>query len=157
MNARKLLDWRKLLIYTHRWMGIFFGIVFLAWFISGIAFMYWGMPSLSEGERLGHITPLDLSTVEISPAEAADLYLADPGRLRIEMYTMAVPFIVSRRRGSTRIRAILLRVLRLRKRSNSFANGFPNTKPRSDTMRIWRIRTNGRFKPPSDTSCRCTA
>ena len=86
MNARKLLDWRKLLIYTHRWMGIFFGIVFLAWFISGIAFMYWGMPSLSEGERLGHITPLDLSTVEISPAEAADLYMADPGRLRIEMY-----------------------------------------------------------------------
>ena len=63
MNPRKFLDWRKLLIYTHRWVGVFFGIVFVVWFISGIAFMCWGMPSLSDGDRLGHIKPLDLFTV----------------------------------------------------------------------------------------------
>ena len=55
MNVRKLLDWRKLLIYTHRWMGIFFGIVFIVWFVSGVVFMYVGMPSLSVRERLGHL------------------------------------------------------------------------------------------------------
>ena len=47
MNVRKLLDWRKFLIYTHRWMGIFFGIVFTVWFVSGVVFMYVGMPQLS--------------------------------------------------------------------------------------------------------------
>ena len=86
MNFRKLLDWRSLLIYSHRWMGIFFGIVFLAWFVSGIAFMYVGMPSLSAKERLGHIKPLDLSAVRVSPAEAANTHLLDPDRLRVEMY-----------------------------------------------------------------------
>ena len=35
MNPQKLLDWRKLLIYSHRWLGIFLGLVFLAWFVSG--------------------------------------------------------------------------------------------------------------------------
>jgi len=52
MNIRKLFDWRKLLIYTHRWMGIVFGLIFIVWFVSGIAFMYVGMPSLSVSERL---------------------------------------------------------------------------------------------------------
>ncbi len=83
-------------------MGIFFGIVFLAWFISGIAFMYWGMPSLSEAERLGHVAPLDLSTVQISPAEAADLHFGDPSQLRIEMYYDRRPVY---RFGTTRVYA----------------------------------------------------
>jgi len=86
MNIRKLLDWRKLLIYTHRWMGIFFGIVFTVWFVSGVVFMYVGMPQLSARERLGHMKPLDLSTVRVSPAEAANLNGLDSARLRIEMY-----------------------------------------------------------------------
>src|SRR5262245_17663987 len=86
MNARKLLDWRKLLIYTHRWMGIFFGIVFIVWFVSGVAFMYVGMPSLSGRERLGHLKPLDLSTARLSPAEVAKQHDLESGRLRIEMY-----------------------------------------------------------------------
>ena len=82
MNIRKLLDWRKLLIYTHRWMGIFFGIVFVVWFVSGVVFVYVGMPALSARERLGHIKPLDLSTVRISPAEAAKRHDLDPGSHR---------------------------------------------------------------------------
>jgi hypothetical protein len=86
MNIRKLLDWRKLLIYTHRWMGIFFGVIFIAWFVSGVAFMYVGMPTLSVRERLGHIKPLDLSTVRIAPAEAARKNDLEPGRFSIEMH-----------------------------------------------------------------------
>ena len=86
MNIRKLLDWRKLLIYTHRWMGIFFGLVFVVWFVSGIAFMYVGMPTLSARERLGHMKPLDLSSIRLSPAEAAEKNDLEAGRFVIEMH-----------------------------------------------------------------------
>lgn len=85
MNARKLLDWRKLLIYSHRWMGIAFGLLFVSWFISGIAFMYWGMPSLSAKERLDHQNPVDLSTAALTPIEAARRLDIRPASVRIEM------------------------------------------------------------------------
>ena len=47
MSIRKLLNWKTLLIYAHRWTGIVFGIIFVVWFISGVAMMYVGMPHLS--------------------------------------------------------------------------------------------------------------
>jgi uncharacterized membrane protein len=40
MRVRKLLDWRKLLIYSHRWFGIILGTVFVAWCVSGVVLMY---------------------------------------------------------------------------------------------------------------------
>jgi hypothetical protein len=87
MNPRKLLDWRKLLIYSHRWLGIVLGLVFLAWFVSGIFFMYWGMPHLTAEERLMRMKPLDVSRVHVTPAEAADLmHLKAPTRLRVAMF-----------------------------------------------------------------------
>lgn len=85
MNVRKLLDWRKLLLYSHRWMGIAFGLLFISWFISGIAFMYWGMPSLSALERQAHQEPIDLSTAILTPVEAAKLNEIQPTSLRITM------------------------------------------------------------------------
>jgi len=42
VGVRKLLDWRKLLIYSHRWLGIIVGVVFVAWCVSGIVLMYYG-------------------------------------------------------------------------------------------------------------------
>lgn len=86
MNTRKLLHWKTLFIYVHRWTGIFFGVVFVVWFASGVAMMYVRMPHLSATERLGHIAPIDLSTAHVSPAEAARTYELDAGRLRLEMY-----------------------------------------------------------------------
>lgn len=86
MNARKLLDWRKLLIYSHRWLGIVLGLVFVVWFVSGIFFMYWGMPHLKAEERLMRMRPLDLSTARVTPAEAAHSQgLSSPSRVRIAM------------------------------------------------------------------------
>ena len=86
MNVRKLLDWRKLLIYSHRWLGIVVGIVLVAWCVSGIVLMYYGVPTLSAGERLMRLPALDLSTVTVTPAEAASLANGDPFRLRISMH-----------------------------------------------------------------------
>ena len=102
MNARKLLHWRTLLIYVHRWMGIAFGIVFVVWFISGVAMMYVRMPHLSDAERLGHVAPLDLSTAKFSPAEAARANSLPIGRLRVEMYYDGRPIY---RFGTTRVYA----------------------------------------------------
>jgi hypothetical protein len=86
MNARKLLDWRKLLIYSHRWMGIAGGLLFVTWFFSGIMMMYWGMPSLREAERLSHLAPIELSNARIEPMDAARAAKIKPATLRIGMY-----------------------------------------------------------------------
>src|SRR5262249_21276193 len=103
MNIRKLLDWRKLLIYTHRWMGIFFGIVFITWFVSGVAFMYVGMPQLSSTERLGHMKPLDPAAIRISPGEGAVKNLVEGDRFKIESYYDGRP--IYRFAGDTKVYA----------------------------------------------------
>jgi hypothetical protein len=86
VTFRKLLDWKSLFIYVHRWMGIAFGVVFVVWFISGIAMMYVRMPVLSTAERLGHIRPLDLSTATIAPGGAMRRHGITAGAVRAEMY-----------------------------------------------------------------------
>lgn len=86
MNIRKLLDWRKVLIYSHRWLGIVLGLVFVLWFVSGILFVYWGEPHLTAQERLARMHPLNLSQARVTPAEAARRNgIKSPGRLRVAM------------------------------------------------------------------------
>jgi len=86
MNPRKLLDWRKLLIYSHRWLGIALGVVFVSWFVSGILFVYWGEPHITPQERLARMGPLDLSTARVNPGEAARRAgISTPSRLRVAM------------------------------------------------------------------------
>ena len=86
MRVRKLLDWRKLLIYSHRWLGIVLGAVFVAWCVSGIVLMYYGVPHLTAGERLMRLPALDLSDIRVSPEEAAAQLKEPPRRLRISMH-----------------------------------------------------------------------
>ena len=86
MHLRKLLDWKTALIYVHRWTGIVLGLVFVVWFVSGVAMMYVGMPRLSVAERLGHLPPLNLSIARVSPAEAAERHQLLGRQLKIEMY-----------------------------------------------------------------------
>ena len=86
MHIRKLLDWRKLLIYSHRWLGIVLGAVFVAWCVSGIILMYYGVPHLTAGERLMRLPALDVSNVRVSPSDAAAQLKEPPRRLRISMH-----------------------------------------------------------------------
>ena len=65
------LDWRRWLVYSHRWLGIVGGVLFVAWFFSGVVMMYTRMPGLANEERLARATALDLSTATVSPLEAA--------------------------------------------------------------------------------------
>jgi hypothetical protein len=86
MAAWKQLDVRKLFILSHRWMGIAGGLLFVAWFISGIVFIYWTMPVFGNEERLRHSPPIDLSTARVEPMDAARNANIKPNRLRVGMY-----------------------------------------------------------------------
>src|SRR5918993_3341578 len=67
-----IFDWRKLLAYSHRWLGIAGCVLFVAWFVSGIVMMYARMPGMANEERLARAAVLDLSAVRLSPADAAE-------------------------------------------------------------------------------------
>jgi hypothetical protein len=71
MHLKKMLDWRKALIYLHRWAGIALTAVFVVWFVSSVIFVYVGMPALPAEGRLSRMEALDVSTLAIAPAEAA--------------------------------------------------------------------------------------
>ena len=86
MRLRKLLDWRSALIYAHRWIGIALTLVFVIWFVSGIVFVYVGMPTLPAEERLMRMEPLDLRALAVTPEEVASRAgLEDVTRVRIAM------------------------------------------------------------------------
>ena len=45
----------RVLVYTHRWLGIVSGVLFVVWFVSGIVMMYARMPELDPRERLARL------------------------------------------------------------------------------------------------------
>ncbi|MCH2464570.1 MAG: hypothetical protein MK237_01535 [Gemmatimonadetes bacterium] len=78
-------DLTKALVYTHRWLGVAGGLLFVTWFVSGIVMVYKRMPRLDPEERLMSLPVLDLSGVRIPPGEAVQLVGLSPDRLRIGM------------------------------------------------------------------------
>lgn len=64
---------RKWLILAHRWLGIALALLFLMWFVSGIAMIYArDMPRLTPQTRLARLPDLDLSRVQITAWQAAE-------------------------------------------------------------------------------------
>jgi PepSY-associated transmembrane protein len=63
-------QFKKGLIFVHRWMGVFFCLLFLSWFASGFVMMYWPYPQVSEADRLSRAPALDASRIHVSPQEA---------------------------------------------------------------------------------------
>lgn len=63
---------RRILILSHRYLGILISLLFVVWFSSGIVMIYAGaMPRLTPQERLERLPTLELSRVKMSVAEAA--------------------------------------------------------------------------------------
>jgi hypothetical protein len=63
---------KRLLIQTHRWVGLVIGLVAVVWFASGISMIYvGGMPRLTPQQRLDHLPVVDFGRVELTPAQAA--------------------------------------------------------------------------------------
>jgi len=70
-TTRPVIWLRRLIIYLHRWLGITGGVLFVAWFASGIVMMYVRMPEIDPAERIARLEPLDPSTIRVSIGEAA--------------------------------------------------------------------------------------
>src|SRR3954468_19164325 len=76
----------RLLVYTHRWLGIAGCVLFLVWFASGVVMMYARMPSLSAEERLDRLPPLDLSAARVEAAVPAGAAGFPPASMRLSMF-----------------------------------------------------------------------
>ena len=63
-------QFKRALIFVHRWMGVLFCLLFLTWFASGIVMMYWQYPQVSADDRLSHAPALDASRIRLSPQQA---------------------------------------------------------------------------------------
>jgi hypothetical protein len=51
-------------------MGVFFCLLFLTWFVSGIVMMYWQYPQVSAADRLSRAPALDASKIHVLPQQA---------------------------------------------------------------------------------------
>jgi hypothetical protein len=78
--------WRRALVTSHRWLGIGGGLLFLAWFASGIVMIYQRMPAFDSRERMGRLSPLDAAGVTASPTEAARTADASVASARLGMH-----------------------------------------------------------------------
>ena len=68
----------RVLVYTHRWLGIALGLLFIVWFASGIVMMYARMPALDSVERLARLPAINPQSIRVPPplAEGARLSIA---------------------------------------------------------------------------------
>ena len=71
---------RKAVILSHRYLGVVLGLMVIMWFATGITMMYaGGMPRVTPDLRLERLAAVDLSRVQLSPAEAAGRAGVDAG------------------------------------------------------------------------------
>ena len=64
---------RRILILTHRYLGIALSLLVVVWFASGIVMMYaGGMPRLLAGAAPRAAAAIDVVGVQLTPAEAAE-------------------------------------------------------------------------------------
>jgi len=63
-------QFKRALIFVHRWMGVLFCLLFLSWFASGIVMMYWQYPEVTPDDRLSRAPALDASRIALSPQAA---------------------------------------------------------------------------------------
>src|SRR6185503_13374768 len=98
-----VFDWRKVLVYTHRWLGIAGCVLFVVWFMSGVVMMYARMPELANEERLARAPALDLSTITVAPAAAAQQLSAEADRLTVGMHGHRPVYRYSVGRGQTMV------------------------------------------------------
>src|SRR5262245_17881966 len=87
--AGLMVSLRKFLILTHRYLGIAVCLLFVMWFVSGIAMIFArGMPNLTPALRMQRLRPLDASGLKLTPAEAMDKALLERPPNRVTLLTV---------------------------------------------------------------------
>jgi hypothetical protein len=78
---------RAWIMRIHRWMGVAFCILFLAWFVSGLVLMYCPFPQVETADRLAHLDALDGARVHVPPALACGILHEStaPARIRLNV------------------------------------------------------------------------
>jgi hypothetical protein len=69
----------------HRYLGLAFCLIFVAWFASGLVMIYHGMPAYTSAERLERLAPLERRAIHLTSSEAlahAQLGVS-PSRIRL--------------------------------------------------------------------------
>lgn len=80
---------RKILILSHRYVGIALSALVVMWFVTGITMMYvGGMPRLTPELRLERMAPIDVAAVRLTPAEAAARAGLDPSPSRAALVSL---------------------------------------------------------------------
>ncbi|MBV8844326.1 MAG: PepSY domain-containing protein [Bryobacterales bacterium] len=79
---------RKLFVLLHRWLGVFFCLLFAMWFLSGIVMMYWSYPEVTMADRLARAEELEVSNIRVSAAQAAEQLgeRTRPNQASLEMF-----------------------------------------------------------------------
>jgi len=78
---------KRLVVGVHRWLGVGMCVLFLLWFCSGIGMMYWDFPAVAASDRLQRSSPIDLTRVKFSPADALGLaHVAQAQEFRLNTY-----------------------------------------------------------------------
>jgi hypothetical protein len=63
----------RVLVYTHRWLGIACGVLFVVWFASGMVMMYARMPELATADRLVRLPAILSGTIRTAPPGDGEL------------------------------------------------------------------------------------
>jgi hypothetical protein len=63
MKPHIAINAKKAVIFVHRWLGVWQCLLFLLWFVSGVAMMYWDYPEVSPGDHMAR--EVTLSPVQI--------------------------------------------------------------------------------------------
>jgi hypothetical protein len=96
----------RMLVVTHRWLGIALAPLFAMWFASGIVMHFVPFPQLSESERLSGLPPLRLDGLVQAPADAiVALGMTDVLRVRLIQRADGPVYLVSGTSGSAALRA----------------------------------------------------
>ncbi len=103
--TRARLDWRRAVVYTHRWLGIAAGLLFVAWFVSGIVMMYARMPALPAEELSRRLQPIDIAQIRTSPADALRASGRVTDRIRVTTFGDRVVYRLTLGRVSTSVLA----------------------------------------------------
>jgi uncharacterized membrane protein len=79
---------KKFAIFSHRWTGVAFSLLFSWWFISGIFMMYFDYPEVKEADRLARAQPIDASRVRLTPmvAWASLKTKGEPDEVQLSMF-----------------------------------------------------------------------
>lgn len=71
----------RVLVYTHRWLGIVAGLLFIVWFLSGIVMMYARLPALDPLERLARLPAIAPASIRVAPPLDGELTRLSLGAL----------------------------------------------------------------------------